>query len=197
MFHTRLRSIQPTLGTNPLSVAAPNRGDDFVLDMATSTAAVGKVCCIWACYSFPKVRPSFMIMYAEDRKILRTAALLRFFAFLPCFPPAYLFSGNFLAIEFFSFSTKTLFGNWNAQWTKALCVCEGGRGGGGRCWPSFCAFQNTILSGQCLFLDNPSSISACVEQNRLLSSLLSTSIACSFLLHFVFGLRAFVVYGFF
>ncbi len=35
--------LQPTLGTNPISVAAPSKGDDFVLDMATSTAAVGKV----------------------------------------------------------------------------------------------------------------------------------------------------------
>lgn len=37
------RAIKPTLGTNPISVAAPSTGDDFVLDMATSTAAVGKV----------------------------------------------------------------------------------------------------------------------------------------------------------
>ena len=33
-----------TLGTNPLSVVAPAQGEDyFALDMATSTAALGKV----------------------------------------------------------------------------------------------------------------------------------------------------------
>ncbi|XP_074653260.1 putative oxidoreductase YjmC [Tubulanus polymorphus] len=38
------RSKQATLGTNPLTVAAPGKeGDSFVLDMATSTAALGKV----------------------------------------------------------------------------------------------------------------------------------------------------------
>ncbi|XP_069165329.1 uncharacterized oxidoreductase YjmC isoform X1 [Procambarus clarkii] len=38
------RSKKPCLGTNPLSVAAPARGDDsFVLDMATSVVALGKV----------------------------------------------------------------------------------------------------------------------------------------------------------
>ncbi|XP_065069084.1 uncharacterized oxidoreductase YjmC-like isoform X1 [Rhopilema esculentum] len=37
------RAVKPALGTNPISVAAPCKGDDFVLDMATSTAAVGKV----------------------------------------------------------------------------------------------------------------------------------------------------------
>lgn len=36
--------LQCTLGTNPISVAAPaNDGDSFVLDMATSAVALGKV----------------------------------------------------------------------------------------------------------------------------------------------------------
>ena len=35
---------QVTVGTNPLSVAAPGKdGDSFVLDMATSAVALGKV----------------------------------------------------------------------------------------------------------------------------------------------------------
>ena len=44
-FFCRLFSnSQPVLGTNPISVAAPaTEGDSFVLDMATSTAALGKV----------------------------------------------------------------------------------------------------------------------------------------------------------
>lgn len=38
------RSKERTFGTNPLSIAAPGKGDDaFVLDMATSTVAFGKV----------------------------------------------------------------------------------------------------------------------------------------------------------
>ncbi|XP_064605234.1 uncharacterized oxidoreductase YjmC-like [Liolophura sinensis] len=38
------RAKQPILGTNPISLAAPaNDGDSFVLDMATSTAALGKI----------------------------------------------------------------------------------------------------------------------------------------------------------
>jgi hypothetical protein len=42
MFPTR--SSRPALGTNPLSLAAPGtNGDSFVLDMATTTVAVGKV----------------------------------------------------------------------------------------------------------------------------------------------------------
>lgn len=36
--------VQCTLGTNPISVAAPaSGGDSFVLDMATSAVALGKV----------------------------------------------------------------------------------------------------------------------------------------------------------
>lgn len=36
--------LQCTLGTNPMSVAAPAKGgDSFILDMATSAAALGKV----------------------------------------------------------------------------------------------------------------------------------------------------------
>jgi len=36
--------FQCTLGTNPISMAAPaNDGDSFVLDMATSAVALGKV----------------------------------------------------------------------------------------------------------------------------------------------------------
>jgi hypothetical protein len=36
--------FQVTLGTNPISVSAPGRsGDSFVLDMATSAVALGKV----------------------------------------------------------------------------------------------------------------------------------------------------------
>ena len=39
------RSTGAALGTNPLSVAAPAKnGDSFVLDMATTAVAVGKVC---------------------------------------------------------------------------------------------------------------------------------------------------------
>ena len=39
-----LDCLQPALGTNPLAVAAPgNDGDSFVLDMATSAVALGKV----------------------------------------------------------------------------------------------------------------------------------------------------------
>ena len=35
---------QVTVGTNPISVAAPGKdGDSFVLDMATSAVALGKV----------------------------------------------------------------------------------------------------------------------------------------------------------
>lgn len=38
------RAQKPVLGTNPLSLAAPaDPGDDFVLDMATTTVALGKV----------------------------------------------------------------------------------------------------------------------------------------------------------
>lgn len=38
------RAKKPVLGTNPIAFAAPGRkGDHFVLDMATSTAALGKV----------------------------------------------------------------------------------------------------------------------------------------------------------
>lgn len=38
------RSVQPALGTNPISLAAPaNNGDNFVLDMATTAVALGKV----------------------------------------------------------------------------------------------------------------------------------------------------------
>ena len=38
------RGKQPFFGTNPLSLAAPaNGGDGFVLDMATSVVALGKV----------------------------------------------------------------------------------------------------------------------------------------------------------
>lgn len=38
------RAAKPTIGTNPLSVAAPGRaGDSFQLDMATSAVAFGKV----------------------------------------------------------------------------------------------------------------------------------------------------------
>lgn len=44
------------LGTNPISFAAPSKKDPFVLDMSTSTAAIGKVgyCkrmenCEWLC----------------------------------------------------------------------------------------------------------------------------------------------------
>lgn len=36
--------LQDTLGTNPISFGAPGvEGDDFVLDMATTVVAVGKV----------------------------------------------------------------------------------------------------------------------------------------------------------
>lgn len=43
-FLTPTRSKVPALGTNPLAVAAGGRGDDkFVLDMATTAVAVGKV----------------------------------------------------------------------------------------------------------------------------------------------------------
>jgi LDH2 family malate/lactate/ureidoglycolate dehydrogenase len=37
------RAQQCVLGTNPISFAAPSKKDSFVLDMATSTAAIGKV----------------------------------------------------------------------------------------------------------------------------------------------------------
>lgn len=38
------RSIKPVMGTNPISVAAPGKdGDDYVLDMATSVVAGGKL----------------------------------------------------------------------------------------------------------------------------------------------------------
>ncbi|KAK6188463.1 hypothetical protein SNE40_004632 [Patella caerulea] len=37
------RAVKPTLGTNPISLAAPARKDSFVLDMATTTAALGKI----------------------------------------------------------------------------------------------------------------------------------------------------------
>ncbi|XP_071444240.1 uncharacterized oxidoreductase YjmC-like [Hetaerina americana] len=38
-----LRSKKAAVGTNPISVAAPAKNDSFVLDMATSTAALGKI----------------------------------------------------------------------------------------------------------------------------------------------------------
>ncbi|XP_071443307.1 uncharacterized oxidoreductase YjmC-like [Hetaerina americana] len=37
------RSKAAALGTNPITLAAPAKGDSFVLDMATSTVAVGKI----------------------------------------------------------------------------------------------------------------------------------------------------------
>ena len=38
-------TLQPTIGTNPISVSAPGRGgDSFQFDMATSAVAQGKVC---------------------------------------------------------------------------------------------------------------------------------------------------------
>lgn len=38
------QNLLPTLGSNPISLAAPGKdGDDFVLDMATTTVAVGKI----------------------------------------------------------------------------------------------------------------------------------------------------------
>lgn len=38
------RSLKPALGTNPISLAAPAKnGDSFVLDMATTAVAVGKI----------------------------------------------------------------------------------------------------------------------------------------------------------
>ena len=38
-------TLQPTIGTNPISVSASGRGgDSFQLDMATSAVAQGKVC---------------------------------------------------------------------------------------------------------------------------------------------------------
>ena len=43
------RAKERTFGTNPLSVAAPGKdGDSFVLDMATSSVAFGKVSARWA-----------------------------------------------------------------------------------------------------------------------------------------------------
>lgn len=43
------RSSAAALGTNPLTLAAKAKNDSFVLDMATTTAALGKVC---YCYTF-------------------------------------------------------------------------------------------------------------------------------------------------
>ncbi|EJD73540.1 hypothetical protein LOAG_19042 [Loa loa] len=37
------RSSKPALGTNPLAFAAKAKNDAFILDMATTTAAIGKV----------------------------------------------------------------------------------------------------------------------------------------------------------
>ncbi|PAA68433.1 hypothetical protein BOX15_Mlig032596g1, partial [Macrostomum lignano] len=37
------RAVNPALGTNPISLAAPNGQEPFVLDMATSAVALGKV----------------------------------------------------------------------------------------------------------------------------------------------------------
>ncbi|XP_065167226.1 uncharacterized oxidoreductase YjmC-like [Atheta coriaria] len=42
-FLTPTRSKQASLGTNPISLAAPSKGDPFVLDMATTAVAVGKI----------------------------------------------------------------------------------------------------------------------------------------------------------
>jgi len=36
-------TLQAVLGTNPLTLAAPGKKDNFVLDMATSAVAIGKV----------------------------------------------------------------------------------------------------------------------------------------------------------
>ena len=38
-----LGTSQAALGTNPISLAVPAGEDSFVLDMATTTAALGKV----------------------------------------------------------------------------------------------------------------------------------------------------------
>ena len=49
LFSVDLFYFQPTLGTNPLALAAPGTdGDSFVLDMATSSVALGKVSWIQA-----------------------------------------------------------------------------------------------------------------------------------------------------
>ena len=43
--------LQVTMGTNPLALAAPGKGDDsFVLDMATSAVALGKVLLHHICF---------------------------------------------------------------------------------------------------------------------------------------------------
>lgn len=42
------RSSRAALGTNPLTLAAKAKNDAFILDMATTTAALGKVCCYYS-----------------------------------------------------------------------------------------------------------------------------------------------------
>ncbi|VEN47031.1 unnamed protein product [Callosobruchus maculatus] len=37
------RAKQPALGTNPLAMGAPGNGDEFVLDIATTAVAIGKI----------------------------------------------------------------------------------------------------------------------------------------------------------
>jgi len=47
-FSTPTRSKKAALGTNPLTVAAKGVGnDEFVLDMATTAVALGKVFSYW------------------------------------------------------------------------------------------------------------------------------------------------------
>lgn len=54
-------NTQPILGTNPISLAAPGlHGDSFVLDMATSTAALGKVC--YFRQPFVQIFESFIVL---------------------------------------------------------------------------------------------------------------------------------------
>lgn len=58
--HVRYNT-QPILGTNPISLAAPGlHGDSFVLDMATSTAALGKVC--YFRQPFVQIFESFIVL---------------------------------------------------------------------------------------------------------------------------------------
>jgi hypothetical protein len=68
-----IRCWQAALGTNPVSLAAPGKhGDSFVLDMATTAVAVGKVRLLPACHILqssnpPDCHPSSSIQCTSNR----------------------------------------------------------------------------------------------------------------------------------
>ena len=90
--------MQCVLGTNPISFAAPAKKDPFVLDMATSTAAIGKVrdyslafcdtvcVCRWSCRP-GKIYPSLVggLWIKMARSEILNIAHFAFHNVFPCF----------------------------------------------------------------------------------------------------------------